>query len=151
MQAAATVSVLASHETCFMLPLRRSISHLGYWINVCMCTCLQWHWNLFFKEVSSQIWYEQTVIPIFTSTDISHTRFTLPHTRSSYRFVSPAAVFFTTSHLVSHTAITLSSKHPLQQLCMRFRCVSNTKSARFSILNYPAAGMPLLMKISCSH
>lgn len=57
---------------------------------------------------------------------------------------------FTTSHLVSHTAITLSSKHPLQPFVLQM-CRRHQVCQIFTIPNYPAAGMPLLLKISCSH
>lgn len=77
---------------------------------------------------------------------------TYTHTCTIYRFVSPAAVYFhniTSSFTRSHYSILKASSptvvHALQM------CQWHQVCQIFTILNYLAAGMPLLMKISCSH
>lgn len=92
----------------------------------------------------------KAIIPIFNS---NHNRFCRSHAHTpAITSLHLQLCIFTTSHLVSHTAITLSSKHPLQQFHAHFGAVGDTRFARFfAIRNYPAVGMPLLVKISFSH
>lgn len=114
----------------FKLPYRRhhlSFGLLDQW----MCVYLHAYDESEAHKFSNMI-RTNGVIPIFTSIHISHTRFAPSQTHTAITLFHLQLCIFTTSHLVSHTAITLSSKHPLQQLCVRFGCVGDTRFARFS-------------------
>lgn len=151
--AAVTTVSLASffHMKHFKLTYRRhhlSFGLLDQW----MCMYLHAYDESEAHKFSNMI-RTNGVIPIFTSTHISHTRFAPSHTHThSYHFVSPAAVYFhniTSCFTHSHYSI-LKASSPTVVRALRM-CRWHQVCQIFTILNYPAAGMPLRLKISCSH
>lgn len=127
---AVTTASLVSffHMKHFKLTYRRHNLSFGL-LDQRMCVYLH-----AYNESEAHKFSEQTELFLFSLLLTSLTPVSLPHTHThtAITLFHLQLCIFTTSHLVSHTAITLSSKHPLQQLCVCFGCVGDTRFARFS-------------------